>query len=1048
MTEHDPRNIQMGQWALQRGWLSREQCRSFLEEATAQGTSIAEIALYRRVLNSQQAQTLLQHSGWSQSGNNAPIAPSSMLGSGSGSREDSRHPRTPTSSFRKATQSLPEIGEDVEGYEILSLLGKGGMGAVFKARGPSGSEFALKFILHGSEKAMARFEREAQAVAAVDTHPNIVSIHKLSRHGSYSYIVLDYVEGQAMDGLLKETETEHADAALIWVGKIATALRTVHSRGITHRDIKPANVLIQKDSGEPLLTDFGLAKMDDGQQLTHSREVLGTPHYMAPEQAGTEKDRIGPGSDIWALGVILYQACTGQLPFQGNTVVELATAIMFAQPELPRSINPDLSIDVETIILKCLEKEVENRYESCAVLASDCFSASRSEAISTSRPGVRGAVTRRWIQRHQKLLSLFLVSTALLVSATFVIKDVLDVGDKQTKKWSEETSGLLEKVKLNYQRVSKAQNRHLESHVWGLFEKSWEPGPDCKTVGQFQRSVDELEAQLARMDSRETKDRIVPPRLLSKLLGEVSFLRSIETGSPTKEVKELSKKAPFCYAADRMRARDWDAAEKHLESSHKKARSLRVIVQLSRAFIAKERGQWAELEDVIATIPDDAGLSRGVRDLRQSALEQRVLSALMARTLIDKTALIQRLRSYYQKTRRKTEGAWIHWNEKVQGKFDLGSKFPGGLLALAKVYESLGRLHSVFPELRLPRLSTSLQSNLAERAQNSGRISEALYHYLELKRRNPDFKAPKGFRSGELDSLMLNSMASGGIQGMKDAYRILLAASRAGWYLSALPEDYLGRLHDAGFLNTFINSAPGDPCARFWRGMIPVDFSLEKKGKLEELILFVDERIGDLNFALSKESFQGSLRAQALFQKAWLVRERPEEGAEKRRKRKSMKLVLEAMTHHPTKPDEFLLRLANWTSGSKLQLKLQYLKRSETIMADRFQRTIDGRLNEGRPPQYGLHPIFAELEASRRAQINNKRAEIYLAMKDYKKAMVAAQSSLNAEDNATGHIVIGRVWIAQGRLDKAKERYAIGMKRFPNHMWKLKDDIKKVERQK
>ncbi|MDF1666926.1 MAG: serine/threonine-protein kinase, partial [Planctomycetota bacterium] len=315
MTDHDPRNIQMGQWALQRGWLSREQCRSFLEEATSQGRSIAELALRRRVLSGQQAQTLIQHSGWSDSANSALITPKQDSGPQrtSGSKQDSGNPRTPTSSLRSTTQRLPEIGEDVEGYKIVSLLGKGGMGAVYKARSANGSEFALKFILQGSEKSMARFEREAQAVAAVDTHPNIVSIHKLSRHGSYSYIVLDYVEGQSMDNILKDKETENADKTLIWVGKIAAALKIVHSRGITHRDIKPANILIRKDSGEPLLTDFGLAKMDDGQQLTHSREVLGTPHYMAPEQAGTEKDRIGPGSDIWALGVILYQACTGQL---------------------------------------------------------------------------------------------------------------------------------------------------------------------------------------------------------------------------------------------------------------------------------------------------------------------------------------------------------------------------------------------------------------------------------------------------------------------------------------------------------------------------------------------------------------------------------------------------------------------------------------------------------------------------------------------------------------------------------------------------------------
>lgn len=1039
--EHDSRNIQMGQWALQRGWLSRDQCRVFLDEATAAGRSIVEIAVARSALNNQQAGALLQHSGWSQSDIIAVVQSSS----GSGSQSGSRSSRTPTSSFGKATERLPDIGDWVDDYEILALLGKGGMGAVFKARSKSGSLFALKFILQGSEKAMKRFEREAHAVAAVDSHPNIVSIHKLARHGNYSYLVLDFVEGQSMDKLLEKGQHEHSERALVWIGKIAAALRTCHSRGVTHRDIKPANILIRDDDGEPMLMDFGLAKMSDGQQLTQSTEVLGTPHYMAPEQAGTEKDRIGPGSDIWALGVILYEACTGKRPFDGNTVVELATSIMFAQPEAPRSLNPDLSLDVETIILKCLEKEVEDRYESCAVLSSDCLSASRSEAISASRPGMKGAVARRWVQRHQKSVSVFLVLSALILSVTFVLKDVLEVGDKKSQEWSEDVTARLEAVKSDYQSLQKAELRHLEFHLWSIIEKKAERGPECKLVTSFQRSLDELETALEQAESQEDRERIVPAKLWKKLASERQFLKSLESGD-FEVSTEFERKRSFLLALQKMKASDWGEAERAFEKSADKDRSLRAVIQLGRALIAMQRQRWAELEDALVTIPEDAGFRRDSAGLKTLALEERVLAILFKRELLKKPALIARLRERFQKSPGNAESAWLAWNEKVQGRFDLGAKYPGGLTALAKIYESLKGLRSIFPELARPRLSTELQTRLAQRAQRAGRVSEALFHYLELKRRDPNFKAPQGFQSGELDSLMLNSMAGGGLTGMKEAYKILLAASRAGWYLSALPEDYLGRLNKNGFLNSFIDANPGDPCARFWRGVIPVDFSLKKSGQLDKLNSMIDSRIQDLDFALSKKSFRGSLRAQALYQKAWLIRERPRQETKAARKKEAIRILSEALKHFPAKPDEFLLRLAGWLPSSERRLKLRYLNQSERIMVDRFKRTIDGRLNEDRPPQYGLHPIFAELEASRRVQIYNHRASIYRGLGDFKKSREQAQASRAVKENANAYIEMGRTDLAEGKVESAKKQLKAGKKLFSSGMWKLREDIENYER--
>jgi serine/threonine protein kinase len=272
----------------------------------------------------------------------------------------------------------------IPGYEILGELGRGGMGVVYKARQLKLNRLvALKAILsgqHASPEEMARFRSEAEAVGRLQ-HPNIVQIYEVGEHDGHPFFSLELVEGGSLAQQLRGIPLPIPRAVQL-VETLARAIHAAHQQGIIHRDLKPANVLLAPPafvpSGRgamegwvPKITDFGLAKKLDGSSgLTLSGAVMGTPRYMAPEQAAGQVRDLGPAVDIYALGVILYELLTGRTPFKG-TIMEVIDQVRYTPPPPPRSLEPDIPSDLETICLKCLEKEPAKRYTSASALAAD-----------------------------------------------------------------------------------------------------------------------------------------------------------------------------------------------------------------------------------------------------------------------------------------------------------------------------------------------------------------------------------------------------------------------------------------------------------------------------------------------------------------------------------------------------------------------------------------------------------------------------------------------------------------------------------------------------
>ncbi len=269
-------------------------------------------------------------------------------------------------------------------YELREELGRGGMGVVYRAAQASlGREVAVKMILRGQLASQAdreRFEAEAQAAARLD-HPGIVPVYEVGEIDGRPYFSMKHVGGTTLAQRLAEGPLPPREAARM-LAAVARAIHFAHMRGVLHRDLKPSNILLD-EQGEPHVTDFGLAKQLEGAAtLTKTGAVLGTPAYMAPEQASGNRGQIGPASDVYSLGVILYHMLTGRPPFQAASPGEMVLLVLEQDPVPPRMLNPKADRDLEMICLRCLQKPIDLRYASAAALADDLEAYLNDESIS------------------------------------------------------------------------------------------------------------------------------------------------------------------------------------------------------------------------------------------------------------------------------------------------------------------------------------------------------------------------------------------------------------------------------------------------------------------------------------------------------------------------------------------------------------------------------------------------------------------------------------------------------------------------------------------
>src|SRR5262245_22339623 len=336
--------------------------------------------------------------------------------------EDPQADDAPAEPHVKTTPHLANVLGELGDYELLEEVGRGGQGVLFRARQKSLNRIvALKVIGLGqwaTQAHLKRFRLEAEAAASLD-HPCIVPIYEIGERDGQCYFSMKFVEGGQLDEVVKQTPISIRQAVEL-IAKVARTVHYAHEHGILHRDIKPGNILVDAKR-EPHLTDFGLARLVESEStVTRTVEVLGTPSYMAPEQAAGNNIKLTSATDVYGLGAVLYQLLTGHAPFAAGTTYETIKLLLETEPRPLRLWNPKIDGDLSTICLKCLEKDPQRRYSSALALAEDLERWLKHEPIKARRTGI-AARGKKWLQRNPTTAAVVALSLALVAALSVMI---------------------------------------------------------------------------------------------------------------------------------------------------------------------------------------------------------------------------------------------------------------------------------------------------------------------------------------------------------------------------------------------------------------------------------------------------------------------------------------------------------------------------------------------------------------------------------------------------------------------------------------------------
>jgi serine/threonine-protein kinase len=640
---------------------------------------------------------------------------------------------------------------------VQGVLGRGGMGVVYQARHLRlNRPVALKMLLAGAYAGphdLARFLREAETVAGL-RHANIVQVHEAGDVDGRPYFTMELVEGGSRAQKLAGTPQPARQAAAL-VAAVAEAVHAAHLRGIVHRDLKPGNILLTAD-GTPKLTDFGVARRLEGTAgLTQSGAPLGTPSYMAPEQAEGRSREVGPAADTYALGAILYELLTGRPPFRAETAAETLRQVVSQDPVPPSRLNAAVPRDPETICLKCLEKDPRRRYASAAALAEDLRRFQRNEPIVARAVGPLERALR-WTRRKPTAAALVATALALIGLATgggaWLVQQR---AGRRAELRSEVGTAVAQAVSLR-KRFHFHEARELLEQARQQLELT---GPD-----ELRRQVDQAQADLElveNLDSARLRVAITvegsswaagAELLYEKTLAKAGLSRpGDDSEAAAARVRDSALSAEIVAALD-----DWAS----ITQDPARRKWLLAVARGADPDSSRDRLRQPELWD------DGPGLTNLVNELPADELSTQLTTALgrvLFKTGGDAVLLLRAAQARYP------QDFWLNfelgWALSVSGRIDEALGFYRAALALRPEASSahngvgltlhaLGRVDEAIGHFEQaliidPNFAVA-HNNLGHALRAKGRLDEAIGHYQEAIRLDPKASAPAHNNLGEV----------------------------------------------------------------------------------------------------------------------------------------------------------------------------------------------------------------------------------------------------------------------------------------------------------
>lgn len=500
------------------------------------------------------------------------------------------------------------IPERIGPYEIIDEIGRGGMGRIFAARQPRLDRLvALKALALGpaSEALEQRFLREIQTVARL-RHPHIVAVHDSGRADGFVYFAMDYIEGGDLARRQRDQPLSLRPLVAI-LEKIVRALAYAHGEGVLHRDLKPSNILL--DGDEPRLADFGLAaQLEAGGDLTMVSAVLGTPRYLAPEVVKHGSGAFTPASDLYAIGVILYAALAGRTPFAGATAAELPALLEQVEPPPLRLLAPATPRDVETICLKCLQRDPARRYPEAAALAEDLRRWLAGEPILARPPGA-GEKLARFARRHRTALAAATIATGALVTATVI-----------STAWALRATRAERRAATEADKT-RAYAEFLEHDILLPASPAAHPDRDLKLRTALDTAAKRIDARFAAQPAVEAA--------LRETLGQTYF----SLGEYGEAVRHQTRAYELRRALEGDAPATWRAATRLAASQAAQARYADATATLAPALAAQRRVLGSDHPDTFAALAALARIQHGEDKLGLALATRRDLLARQRRTL-------------------------------------------------------------------------------------------------------------------------------------------------------------------------------------------------------------------------------------------------------------------------------------------------------------------------------------------------------------------------------------------------------------------------------